>query len=554
MGLHGLIQAWKLIVSERPDAKLRIAGDGPQRDELEGLVAELGLASTVSFLGRVSDEQLVELYQDSDVTVVPSTSFEGFGLVVLESLACGTPVIATRIGGLPEVLAGLDADLLIPPDDVGALADRLLRALDGGIPDQSTCRAYAEAFSWPRCAALTSRGAPRRHGKAQPHQRARKLTTMRVLFVDHTSKPSGGQLAMVRLAEALVGHAEVGLLAPNDGVVFERFSAIGPTFEWKLPSGLNSITGRNKPSPRAVLDVVAPLRAAAACIRAFRPDVVHTNSLKAAVLGGLAARGSRTPLVIHVRDRLHHDYMRLVQRVGMRAAVRLLADGVVANSFATAEAPSRRRASRAVIPSPCVIDIDTTPYSPTMSSSRPIRILLLTRVVRWKGIDVLLRAAAYVCRCGASPFEVKIAGAPLLDDDGYLDEMRRLAVDLQLSRIVSFTGHVDHVEPLLRWADILVHCSTIPEPFGQVVVEGMAAGLAVIASGAGGPLEVVEDGVTGLLVAPSDTAGLARALALLTNDHGLRIELGQRGKHAVGRYRSAVVAAEMRAFYVDVLR
>jgi len=67
----------------------------------------------VRFAGKVSDADLVGLYRSAALTVVPSTALEGFGLVVLESLACGTPVVATDVGGLPEALAGLDMSLIV---------------------------------------------------------------------------------------------------------------------------------------------------------------------------------------------------------------------------------------------------------------------------------------------------------------------------------------------------------------------------------------------------------------------------------------------------------
>lgn len=138
MGLDVLIDAWP----DDPDATLMIAGDGPERAALTARAA----GKDVRFLGRVSDEELRGWYCRADVVVVPSVALEGFGLVVLEALACGTPVLASRTGGLTEVLPMLGDDLLVEPGDVGAWAHRLVRARAGGLPDRQDCRRLATRF------------------------------------------------------------------------------------------------------------------------------------------------------------------------------------------------------------------------------------------------------------------------------------------------------------------------------------------------------------------------------------------------------------------------
>ena len=138
MGLDVLVDAWPAD----PDAALVIAGDGPERAALTARAA----GKNVTFLGRVSDEELRRWYSRADVVVVPSVALEGFGLVVLEALACGTPVLASRTGGLTEVLPLVGDDMLVPPGDVRAWADRLAAARTGGLPSAARCREVAERF------------------------------------------------------------------------------------------------------------------------------------------------------------------------------------------------------------------------------------------------------------------------------------------------------------------------------------------------------------------------------------------------------------------------
>jgi glycosyltransferase involved in cell wall biosynthesis len=146
MGLDVLLRAWHKVAIE--PKHLLLAGTGPDRGRLESITQRLGLGSSVSFLGRVSDDDLQYLYRAADVSVMPSISFEGFGLAALESLACGTPVIVSDADGLPEAVARIDPSLVVPVGDEEALAARLLAAYQGRVPTAEMCRKHAETFNW----------------------------------------------------------------------------------------------------------------------------------------------------------------------------------------------------------------------------------------------------------------------------------------------------------------------------------------------------------------------------------------------------------------------
>ena len=129
-----------------PDTELLIAGDGPERRRLERLAVSLGLDHRVRFLGVVSHQELTGLYSTADLLVLAS-SREGWPNVLLESLACGTPVIATRNWGTPEIVAAPEAGCLVDQRTPDAIADAIKRTLVN-MPDPAKTRAYAEAFSW----------------------------------------------------------------------------------------------------------------------------------------------------------------------------------------------------------------------------------------------------------------------------------------------------------------------------------------------------------------------------------------------------------------------
>ncbi len=150
-GVGELIQAMVAVRERRPEALLLIAGTGPQEQRLAELVNELGLRNHVHLLGFLPDEQLPLAYRAADFSVVPTQSLEGFGLIAAESLAAGTPPIVTPVGGLPEVVGGLSANLVTDDKSIEAIGERLGQALAGEIatPSPGECHQYArEHFSW----------------------------------------------------------------------------------------------------------------------------------------------------------------------------------------------------------------------------------------------------------------------------------------------------------------------------------------------------------------------------------------------------------------------
>jgi glycosyltransferase involved in cell wall biosynthesis len=141
-GHHHIIRALK----DLPDNDLLIAGDGPDRRALERLVVEEGVADRVRFLGSVDQNRLCEIYNAVDALVLAS-SREGWANVLLESMACGTPVVASAVWGTPEVVARPEAGVLMPSLDPQGVADGV-RRLFAAYPDREATRRYAEGFNW----------------------------------------------------------------------------------------------------------------------------------------------------------------------------------------------------------------------------------------------------------------------------------------------------------------------------------------------------------------------------------------------------------------------
>jgi glycogen synthase len=154
-GLENLIDAARTIREAIPDVQVVIVGTGPLAADLQRRVRDLDLERTVTFAGYVAEDDLPSVYRAADLFVVPTIALEGFGLVVVEALACGTPVLVTPVAGLPEVVRDLDPSLILRGTSAGEIADGITRALTGAqaLPSEDACVTYAGRFDWPAIAA-----------------------------------------------------------------------------------------------------------------------------------------------------------------------------------------------------------------------------------------------------------------------------------------------------------------------------------------------------------------------------------------------------------------
>ena len=374
----------------------------------------------------------------------------------------------------------------------------------------------------------------------------------RVLFVDHTAQLGGGEIALANLVSYLDRDAiEPLLLLFSDGPLRERLEAELPVCVVPLSSrvlgtrkdaiGLNILT-----KIKDIASSLAFIYHLRLIILNLKVDIVHTNSLKADILGGLAARLARLPVVWHVRDRISPDYLpSAVVRVFQRMA-RVIPDRVIANSMSTLstlrELPHPNghssRAERSFHARACVVhDGVRGDAAPTRREIRRNRLVvgIVGRISPWKGQDVFLKAAAIV-RKQFPDTVFRVIGAPLFGERNYESQLFDLCRELDLAANVEFTGFIENVAEAIEDLDILVHASTLPEPFGQVIIEGMAACKPVVATSGGGVPEIVVDGVTGLLIPMKDVQAMADAIQRLIASPRDRQTMGENGRLRVDEH------------------
>ena len=158
MGLEDLITATTELRRKHPEVLVHIAGKGPIAAGLQQQIEDAGLADHVKLLGYVSDDDLPIAYAAADISVVPTVALEGFGLIAIESLAAGTPVIVTPVGGLPEVVRGLSTNLITDSTGPHALVRALGAALHDPLrlPPRDVCKQYTRTnFDLPVIAQKT---------------------------------------------------------------------------------------------------------------------------------------------------------------------------------------------------------------------------------------------------------------------------------------------------------------------------------------------------------------------------------------------------------------
>jgi glycosyltransferase involved in cell wall biosynthesis len=141
-----VIEATARLTQTLPNMELIVIGDGPLRDRLQAQAEALGIACRVRFVGTVPNDQLAPWYSAADALVLASRS-EGWANVLLEAMACGTPVVATDVGGSAEAIGDSDAGRLVLSRDVGTLADTIARAVSS-LTDRGAVRLHAEGYGW----------------------------------------------------------------------------------------------------------------------------------------------------------------------------------------------------------------------------------------------------------------------------------------------------------------------------------------------------------------------------------------------------------------------
>ena len=365
---------------------------------------------------------------------------------------------------------------------------------------------------------------------------------MRVLYVNHTSTISGAEHSLLDLLSGVRDRVEPLLCCPEGSLASAARELGVPvciTSEISL-----SFRRETRQVVRGVRDVGLAARDIALAARRFRADVVHANSARAG-LAAIAARagGAPSPLV-HVRDGIPEGAAgRLVTSFILHGARFVLANSHYTASRLDADGSPKLRV--------VYNSVDLDRFRPASSTRDAVREQLglgtaptlgvVAQLTPWKGQDDAIRTFEIVSRhlpeaCLLLIGDVKFHGpATRYDNRSYAESLHRLAEECGVQERVKFLGERHDVPELLGALDVLMVPSW-EEPFGKTVLEAMAAGVPVIATEVGGPSEVLENGVTGILLRPRDPQLWADAAIRVLDDTAFGVSLAARAKVAVRRF------------------
>jgi len=369
-------------------------------------------------------------------------------------------------------------------------------------------------------------------------------------------------LDLLRVARVRAPEVRFTVVALGEGPLVERAAELGAEVEVvPMPESLAAlgdapVRGGMALVRTALGTAVRGLEAArfsrVLCDRlvGLRPDVVHSNGLKVHLL--LAPLRGKVPVVWHL-----HDFVG--ERPLMRRALRVAAGSAAAAlCISRAVGEDARRWLPGVrcevvpngvdverfSPGGAVADLDRLAGLPEAPAGTA-RVGMVATYARWKGQDVFLQAASQVnARC-------YVVGGPVYRSSGSqfsVEELRGLAKGQ-----VGFIPFQERVEEVYRALDVVVHASTRPEPFGLTIAEAMACGRPLIASRAGGAVELFVDGVEAMGLPEVSASALAKAISSLLADPGKREALGKAARSgAVARHSSERFAAGVLGLYRSI--
>ena len=345
---------------------------------------------------------------------------------------------------------------------------------------------------------------------------------LKLLVIAPSARLGGQEAVLLNLASCMTEHnIEITVVALRDGPLLPRIAVAGVPVRVLAAS-----------RTRYLHRFARTVRRLGQVIQAEAPDVIYSNMPLAHVYAAIPARRQRIPAIWCQAG--------LPSPPGPidRVATALPAHSVICVSRAAAATQQRLKPGRRVqLMHP---GIDMARFTTTSKPSARLAlgcpdaplVSLIGRLQPWKGQREFLQAAQIVLGKRHDTQFAVVGGALLGWEGDYPQELQLLAREFGIAGQVSFTGHVDDAHLWSAASDIVVHASA-PEPFGLVVVEAMASGAAVVAVDCGGPRDIIEDGVTGLLRKTREPADLARSVLRLLDDPTLASKIAAAGKASV---------------------
>lgn len=354
---------------------------------------------------------------------------------------------------------------------------------------------------------------------------SRRKQKIKVLVLDPANFIGGAELFMIDFLKQAAAEKDLTFTVGTTGL---------SEYVENIPDGVKvekMLLARLQPrSLRSWLDLRKSVREVSAFLKKEQIDVVFSNSVRANMIAALACKKTKKRLVWMLHDFTFPRF--LLKRLGRYPAKIVCVSPAVKEYFLAA---TKNRFEEKIVIVPNGVDLELIQKKARAPISLPVKnpdeywIGTVGRIEPWKGQLWFIKAARQVLQKvpGAYFF---VIGAPVKHDPQsleYHEEIKSYVQKYGLAGKIVFTGYLSNIYPLLKKLDILVHSAIEPEPFGRIVLEGMALKKTVIASPLGGPAETIEEGKTGFLVDPKDTDHLSEMMVDLCSDAPTREKIGR---------------------------
>ncbi len=539
--------------------------NGQYQKKLQSEIKALGIEDRITFLPW--QDHMGPIYEASDVVVQPSIEPESFGYVALEGMAAAKPVIASRIGGLIDVIRDGETGFLVAPGNSDELSEAIIRIADhpqfGSELGKSGRERVKNVFTMTH--------------NAQRVQELydQLLNPSRILIAESGSGYGGTAKYLANLLPSIDQKAfSIQIAAYGEGPFIQEIEGKGWKVyrrkSWRYPWGEKEEIGGKGLIGNPFFNLAKYLFLAAIGFIQFtllipvisfwlkrkKIRVVHLNNGIRSHLPLLMAShfsGCRIICHFHGWRSFTHTEQWFTPWV----------DQFVAISEAGAEFLKDKIPRRNIIAIPnglpaghplekSIAGIKTDRAILGISESAKV-ISIVGRLVEWKGQEIYLKALARTIHDHPNVIGI-ILGHDPTPDQHYLIKLKALAEELQISSHIRFLPWQEDVKAIYSISDIVVHASTDPEPFGLVILEAMFARKPVVATRGGGVGDLVVDGKTGILVEPRNVDQFAHALHQLVSDPKFANCLAEAGENRAKTYFTMEQnAARVQDLYLDLL-
>lgn len=509
MGIDDLIHGFSKFCAQSPNGSLYIIGRGPQQNSYEKLIQSLGIENRIHLLGEISDAELPLWYAASDSSIVPSQNLEGFGLVALESLSCGTPVLASRCGGLEEIVESWNPNFLFDPYRPDQIASKLLEFASGEISETpDNCRNFANSYTWFRSFELIKVS----------------LERQKIIFVTSEDMISGAEISLFELVTGLSDHYHPEVLIGGKGPLYDKFIQSHVSIKL-VPDLFLKISRYSKKNEliKAFIKLPNAMFGVFQEIRKSDSEIVFINTFKSLLVSFPGILLTNKKAIYWAHDSFKFESKKQFgKRSFYKFIFHVLKIHVICNSKYTSLSLEKNcgiTSDHILYP---IVRINATQQK--NSSDTLIKLGICGRIAEWKGQLFALKALAPLLS-NSNNLVLEVLGSPLFGDEMYFQQVKDFIVENNIAEKVILLPFCAEPENIVATWDLSIHAAIKPEPFGRTIVESLMVGVPVIVPNVGGPLEIVSERINGLTYKIGDVDDLSNKVNEFFGNAELRKQL-----------------------------